>query len=142
MDVFNNLLRMFRRQPRIKDKPTLIIPSFADLRDGSLTDKVKAQCFVCSQQLAKHLYRWERSFPQKSLIKKWEPQTLSFVTLDLESFSNYLTQHFALYTDDGSRWLADRVMADRILQACTASDSPLPLASWQLQTDRKRKAAR
>jgi hypothetical protein len=33
-------------------------------------------------------------------------------------------------------------VADRILQACTASDSPLPLASWQLQTDRKRKAAR
>jgi hypothetical protein len=146
MDLFRSLLlagrQLFSGSPKIKDKPTMVIPSFADLRDGSQIEKVKAQCFVCSQQLAKHLYRWERSFPQKSLLKVWEPETLSFVTVDLDSFSNYLTQHFALYTDDGSRWLADRVVADRILQACTASDSPLPLASWQLQTDRKRKAVR
>jgi hypothetical protein len=142
MEVLNNLVRIFSRERRIKDKPTMVIPSFADLRDGSQTEKVRRQCHDCARLLSKHLYRWERSFPQKSLIKEWEPQTLSFVTLDLDSFSNYLTQHFALYTDDGSRWLADRVVADRILQACVAADSPLPAANWQLQTDRKRKEVR
>jgi hypothetical protein len=146
MGAFTNLLcavrRTFLQPPKIKAKPTMVIPSFADLRDGSQTAKVQAQCQQCAKQLASHVYRWERSFPQKSLIKRWEPETLSFVTVDLDNFSNYLTQHFALYTDDGSRWLADRVVADRILQACAASDSPLPLASWQLQTDRKRKAIR
>jgi hypothetical protein len=142
MGAFTNLLRIFSRSPKIKGKPTMVIPSFADLRDGNQTEKVKAQCFVCSQQLAKTLYRWARSFPQKSLVKVWEPETLSFITLDLEAFSHYLTEHFALYTDDASRWLADRVVADRILQACVAADSPLPAANWQLQTDGKRKASR
>jgi hypothetical protein len=146
MPAFKDLLRavrrMFLRPPKITGKPTMVIPSFADLRDGSQAEKVKAQCHACAMQLAKHLYRWERSFPQKSLLKIWEPETLSFVTMDLEAFSAYLVQHFALYTDDGSRWLADRVVADRIMQACVAADSPLPLADWQLQTDRKRKAAR
>jgi|SRR5450631_2054785 hypothetical protein len=141
MPAFNNLLRIFSR-PKIKGKPTMVIPSFADLRDGSRTEKVRSQCHACAQQLAKYLYRWERSFPQKSLVKVWEPETLSFVTLDLEAFGNYLTNHFALYTDDGNRWLADRVVADRILQACVSGDSPLPEANWQLQTDRKRKAVR
>ena len=145
MNLPNLLLafrRIFSRSPKIKEKPTMIIPSFADLRDGSQTEKVKAQCFGCAQQLAKTLYKWERQFPQKSLLKIWEPGTLSFVTVDLDGFAHYLTQHFGLYTDDGNRWLADRVVADRILQACVAGDSPLPLASWQIQTDRKRKAAR
>jgi hypothetical protein len=142
MGVFNNLLGIFSREPKSKGKPTMIIPSFADLREGSHTEKVRRQCHACACLLSKHLYKWERSFPQKSLLKMWEPGTLSFVTVDLDSFANYLTQHFALYTDDGSRWLADRVVADRILQACVSGDSPLPAASWQLQTDRKRKAAR
>jgi hypothetical protein len=146
MPVFKDLLRAVRRvflqPPKIKGKPTMIIPSFADLRDGSQTEKVQAQCQQCAKQLASHLYRWERSFPQKSLIKIWEPGTLSFVTVDLDSFGCYLMQHYALYTDDGNRWLADRVVADRIMQVCVGPDSPLPLASWQLQTDRKREAVR
>lgn len=146
MEVFTNLLcairRTFLQPPKIKGKPTMVIPSFADLRDGSQTEKVKGQCHACARQLSSHLYRWERSFPQKSLLKQWEPGTLSFVTVDLDSFAHYLTHHFALYTDDGNRWLADRVVADRIMQTCTAADSPLPAANWQLQTDRKRKAAR
>jgi hypothetical protein len=144
--ILTNLLcavrRTFSRPPKIKGKPTMIIPSFADLRDGSQSEKVKAQCHACAQLLAKQLYKWERSFPQKSLVKIWEPETLSFVTMDLDGFSNYLTQHYALYTDDENRWLADRIVADRIMQACVGQDSPLPLANWQIQTDRKRAAAR
>jgi len=77
---------------------------------------VKAQCHACAQQLTKHLYKWERAFPQKSLIKTWDTETLSFVTMDLDRLTDYLVRNFILRTDDGDRWLADRVVADRILQ--------------------------
>jgi hypothetical protein len=75
-------------------------------------------------------------------VKNWSRETQSFIGMTIEDFQNYLMANFTLKTADGKEWLMDKVIADRIWEACTATKSPLPLASWQTEIDRKRKAAR
>jgi hypothetical protein len=87
-DLIHAVIRVLNpaaRNPGSRPKPTMIIPSFSDLRDGSQSEKVRRQCHACARLLSEHLYRWERTFPQKSLVKTWDTGTMSFVGMDIVS---------------------------------------------------------
>jgi hypothetical protein len=141
-DLLNFVSHIWTPPPKIHGKQRMIIPSIKDLRSSRESDKVKSQCQDCAKQLASHLYIWRKHFPEKSTVKTWNKKSLSFLSMDIDIFANYLMQHFDLRTDDNHEWLLDRAIADLIWRACTAADSPLPPASWQVETDLKRKAIR
>jgi hypothetical protein len=62
--------------------------------------------------------------------------------MNIEDFQNFLIEHFVLVTDDNRQWLPDRNIAAMIWNSCTDKASPLLEASWQEETNRKRKAIR
>jgi hypothetical protein len=127
---------------KLPGRLTMVIPSLADLRDGRQSEKVRSQCAEVATLLAAHLYVWRKPFPEKATVKKWNMETMSFVGLNIEDLQNLLMSNFILKTADGREWLADKSIADRIWEACTAADSPLPEASWLVERDLKRKEAR
>jgi hypothetical protein len=134
--------RIFTPPPKIPGRLTMLIPLIRDVRDGAKAESVTAQCHECAKLLSIHLYKWARPYPERSTVKQWNKETMSFVGLTIEDFQNFLMSNFILKTTDGKEWLADKCVADLIWRACTAADSPLPIASWQEETNRKRKAAR
>jgi hypothetical protein len=140
--IFATVSRLWTPPAKVPGRLTMIIPALRDLRDGGQADKVAAQCRECAHLLARHLYVWRKPFPDKATVKQFNKETMSFTGMNLEDFQNFLMTYFTLKTADGREWLADKPVADRILEACTEPDSPLPLASWQIEIDLKRKAAR
>jgi hypothetical protein len=120
----------------------MIIPSLRDLRDGRQSAKVQSQCRACASQLAGLLFVWRKHFPGKGTVKSWSTETQSFVGMSIEDFANFLMASFTLETADGKEWLLDRAVAATIWAACVEPASPLPEASWQIEIDRKRLAAR
>jgi hypothetical protein len=141
-DLMWHVSRIFTPPAKLPGRLTMVIPSLADLRDGRQAEKVAAQCRECAKLLAAHLYVWRKAFPEKTTVKNWSKETQSFVGMNIEDFQNFLMADFTLKTTDGREWLADKTIADRIWQSCTAADSPLPEASWQVERDLKRKEVR
>jgi hypothetical protein len=141
-ELVNFVSRVWTPPAMLPGMLTMVIPALRDIRDGRQAEKVAAQCRDCARLLAVNLFVWRKSFPEKASLKMWNKDTMSFIGMTLEDFQNFLMANFTLKTSDRKEWLCDKVIADRIWQACTATDSPLPVASWQTETDRKRKAAR
>jgi hypothetical protein len=140
--VIRYISRLWTPPAKVPGRPTMIIPSLRDLRDGGQAAKVKFQCEQCAMQLAGSLYVWRKAFPGKATVKSWSTDTQSFVGMTIEDFANFLMANFTLKTADGKEWLLDRAVAVPIWAACVEPGSPLPEASWQAEIDRKRKAAR
>jgi hypothetical protein len=144
MQLFTNLLRdirrLFRQPPKIKGKPILVIPYLSAIRDARQADTVTAQTKECSRLLASHLYVWRRSFPQRSTLKFWNVEDCCFSGMDLDFFISYLTTNYRFHTEDSREWILDRAIGSLIWDACVSEASPLPAATWQIQTDRKRVA--
>jgi hypothetical protein len=128
--------------PRLKAKQPMTIPSLRDIRNQQQANKVNAQCRECARLLSNHLFIWRKSLPEKSTGKSWSTESLSFQGMDIDVFSTFIMERFTLTTEDRREWLLDRAVADLIWRSCTAADSPLPVASWQTEMDRKRKAVR
>jgi hypothetical protein len=128
--------------PKLPTRPTMIIPTIADVRNCTQAEKVQSQCRECSKLLAPHLYVWHKPFPEKPTVKRWNPDSLSFTGMDLNLFAGYLMQQFTLKTADGKEWLLDRSIAALIWAECTDEGSPLPEASWEVEMAFKRKAVR
>jgi hypothetical protein len=141
-DLLSYVTRTWKPPVKLPGRQTIVIPSISDLRDGRQTEKVAAQCRECARPLAVHLYVWRKPFPEKATLKLWSKETMSFVGMNIEDMQNLLMERFTLCTEDRHEWLADRCIADRIWQACITDDSPLPLATWQSEMDRKRKEVR
>jgi hypothetical protein len=141
-DLLSYVSRAFTPPPKLPGRLTMVIPVLRDINDGRMSAKVAAQCRECAKQLAAHLYVWRKQFPERTTVKKWSKETQSFIGMNITDFQNFLMANFTLKTTDGREWLADKSIADRIWQSCTATDSPLPEASWQEERNMKRKAAR
>lgn len=141
-DLISYISHAFTPPAKAPDRKTMIIPALCDTRNGRQAEKVAAQCRNCAKLLAAHLYVWRKPYPEKSSLKRWNKDTMSFVGLNIEDLQNLLMANFTLQTADRKEWLCDKAIADLIWQSCTATDSPLPLASWQEETNLKRKAAR
>jgi hypothetical protein len=141
-ELVNYVSRAWTPPPKNPGRQTMVIPAIVDLRDGRQAAKVQSQCQLCAKQLAGHLYVWRRSFPQQPTVKSWDAASLTFQGMDLDLFRDFLMRNFVLKTPDGKEWALDRVVAAAIWAACIAADSPLPPASWQIEMDRKRLAAR
>jgi hypothetical protein len=141
-DLKNYVSRIFTPPPKIHTRLTIVIPSLADVRNCTQADKVHSQCQLCAKLLASHLYVWRKSFPERTTVKQWGKKTMSFTGMNIEDFQNFLMANFKLKTMDGREWLLDKTIADHIWQACVAENSPLPLASWNVAMDLKRKAVR
>ena len=141
-DLMCTVSRIFSPPPRLQGRQRMIIPSLRDTRNERMTVKVDAQCKDCATLLAGHLYRWVKPFPEKATLKSWSADGRCFQGMDIEVFQNYVMEHFDLCTDDNHPWLLDRSIAALIWNVCTDDGSPLPLASWQIETDLKRKAIR
>jgi hypothetical protein len=88
------------------------------------------------------LYVWRKPYPEKATVNSWSSDTQSFVGMTIEDFANFVMANFTLKTANGREWLLDRAVAATIWAACVEPGSPLPEASWQIEMDRKRKAAR
>jgi hypothetical protein len=140
MLILNNLLRFFHRPAKPKGKPIMVVPYLQAIRDARQADIVAAQCRECSRLLAFHLYVWRRAFPQKSTVKYWNSEDCCFSGMDLDSFISFLTERYRFFTEDSREWTLDRPIAALIWDACTAADSPLPLADWLVERTLKRKA--
>lgn len=141
-DLINFVSHVWTPPAKIHGRERMIIPSIKEMGNARYTDKVSAQCRECAKLLAGHLYRWVKPYPEKATLKSWNAHGQCFVGMDIDVFANYLMQRFDLRTDDNHEWLLDRAVAALIWNACTDAASPLPLASWQVETDLKRKAAR
>jgi hypothetical protein len=120
----------------------MIVPYLQAIRDARQANIVSAQTKECSRLLASQLYVWRRDFPQKSTLKFWNVEDCCFSGMDLDSFIGHLTEHYRFFTEDSREWILDRAIAALLWDACVAEDSPLSLASWQIETDLKRKAIR
>jgi hypothetical protein len=142
--IFATVGRIFHPaiNPRLQGKERMIIPSLRDLSSSRHSAKVEKQCREAAKLLAGHLYIWRKPFPEKSTVKIWNTESLSFVGMNIEDFQNFLIEHFVLVTDDNRQWLLDRNIAAMIWNSCTEEASPLLEASWQEERNRKRKAAR
>jgi hypothetical protein len=136
------LRRIFTPAPKASVRPTMIIPSLRDLRDGRQAATVQSQCQQCAKQLAGRLYVWPKPFPGKATVKSWSTDTQSFISMTIEDFANFVMANFTLKTSDGKEWLLDKAVAVRIWAACVEEDSPLPEASWEVEITLKREAAR
>lgn len=134
--------RIFTPPAKAPGRQTMIIPNLRDLRDERQSATVQAQCQQCAQLLAGHLYVWRKQPPERSTVKSWSTETQSFVGMTIEDFANFLMANFTLRTATGKEFLLDRCIASLIWGACIAPGSPLPEASWQIEIDRKRQAAR
>jgi hypothetical protein len=120
----------------------MVIPFIKDINSSVQAGTVTAQCAACAKQLAGSLYVWRKAFPGKATVKSWSTDTQSFVGMTIEDFATFLMANFTLRTTDGKEWLADKVVADRIWKSCIDVDSPLPLATWEVEISLKRQAAR
>jgi hypothetical protein len=120
----------------------MIIPSLRDLRDGRQAALVQSQCQLCAKQLVAHMYLWRKQPPERSTLKLWNVETASFTGMTIEDFATFVMANFTVKTADGREWLLDRCIASLIWSACIAPGCPLSLASWQIEMDRKRLAAR
>jgi hypothetical protein len=118
----------------------MVVPFLRDIGDWRKADLVKAQHQKCAQQLASHLFRWERQFPSLSTIKTWNIAEKKFLGMDLSLFINFIQNHYSIRTADHHEWLLDRIIGDRIFAACIAEDSPLPPANWDVERERKKAA--
>lgn len=141
-DLICAVSRIWSPPPKVQGRQTMTIPSLADIRDGRHSEKVRNQCRDCAKLLATHLYVWRKPYPEKATVKTWSKESQSFVGMNIQDFQNYLMTNFTLKTADGREWLADRSIAALIWNACCEDGSPLPPASWQVETDLKRKATR
>jgi hypothetical protein len=141
-DLLRAVRRIFSRPAKINRKPILVIPYLAAIRDARQADTVAAQCRECSRLLASHLYVWRRTFPQKSTVKTWNAGDQCFSGMDLDLFISYLTARYRFHTEDSREWILDRAITALIWDACTGENSVLPPASWQVETDLKRRAVR
>jgi hypothetical protein len=120
----------------------MVIPCLQDTRNERMKDKVDGQCRECSRLLASHLFVWRKPFPEKPTLKSWSKEGLCFQGMEIQVFSDLIMERYTVVTEDNRRWLLDRSIAALIWNSCCDPDSPLPLASWQEETSRKRKEAR
>ena len=142
-DLLHHVSQLWTSPPKAAGgRLTMIIPTLRDIRDERQAATVAAQCRLCASQLVPHMYVWRKQPPERSTLKLWNVETASFTGMSIEDFANFVMSHFQLKTSDGREWLLDKTVADRIWYSCIAADSPLPLANWQIEMDRKRKAAR
>ena len=141
-DLMYAVSHIFTPPPKAPDRKTMVISSLQDTRNERMKEKVTAQCQECSRLLSNHFFVWRKSFPEKATLKSWSKEGLCFQGMDIQMFENYIMQNFNLVTEDNRPWLLDRSIAALIWNACCAEDSPLGLASWQVEMDLKRKTAR
>jgi hypothetical protein len=141
-DTIHFATSLFTPPPKVQGRLTMVIPTLRDIRDGRQSEKVRNQCRECAKLLAAHLYVWRKPFPEKATVKSWNKESLCFQGMDIDLFAGYLMTNFTLRTEDNHEWLLDRSIAASIWEACVATDSPLGEASWQIEMDLKRKAAR
>jgi hypothetical protein len=83
-----------------------------------------------------------RQLPERSNLKLWNVETMSFIGMTIEDFATFVMANFTVKTADGKEWLLDRCIASLIWAACTEPGSPLPTASWEIEMNLKRQAAR
>jgi hypothetical protein len=141
-DLIHLVSHIWTPPAKLPGRQTMVIPTLRDTRDGIQSERVAAQCRECAKLLAPHLFVWRKPFPEKATLKQWNKGTISFTGMNIDDFGNFLMAHFTLKTEDAREWLADRSVAALIWNACCDPDSPLPLASWQEETYRKRLEAR
>jgi hypothetical protein len=121
----------------IGEKPILRVPNLRDLDDYNKENEVRQICRKCAEQLAPHLFRWEKSFPSMSTVKSWDKAQGRFVGMDLDLFQSFIEDHFSVRTADNKEWRCDRVIADRIWSECVSADSPLPEASFAIEAQKR-----
>jgi hypothetical protein len=141
-DLVNFVSHVWTPPAKLPGRLTMIIPSLADVRNCAQADRVTVQCREAAQLLAAHLYVWRKPPPGKATVKQWNKETMSFTGMNITDFQNFLMANFNLVTADNHPWLLDRSIAAMIWEACCAADSPLGLASWQEEINRKRLEAR
>jgi hypothetical protein len=141
-DLMHMVSRAWTPPAKLPGRLTMVIPSIRDINDGRQAEKVRTHCAACAQHLAAHLYVWRKAYPEKTTVKHWSKETQSFIGMNITDFQNFLMANFTLKTTDGREWLLDKSIGALIWESCVAADSPLPLASWQVERDLKRKEVR
>jgi hypothetical protein len=121
-------------------KPTLLVPYLKDCGDFHKQAEVTAQCKKCAVALATHLFVWRKVFPSKSAVKFWCPTEKKFLGMSLQDFQNFVNNHYSIRTADHKEFLLDPSIASLVLEQCIAEDSPLPVASWAVEAQRRRAA--
>jgi len=121
-------------------KPVMVVPFIKDTDDWRKHDLVKATCRKCAEQLAGFLYRWAKSWPALSTIKTWDDKEQRFLGMDLSLLQEFIMASFSVRTPDNREWLLDRNIAALIWAECIADESPLPPASWAVESNRKTEA--
>jgi len=141
-DLLHHVSQLWTPPAKIPGRKVMVIPYIKDINDSLQAGRVAAQCQLCAEQLRGHLFVWRKQFPERSTVKSWSTETRSFVGMTIEDFANFVMANFTLKTADGKEWLLDRSVAAMIWAACVEPGSPLSEASWQIEIDRKREAAR
>jgi hypothetical protein len=132
-------LPFFGGTPQGEDnRPIMAVPHIKDTDDWHKADQVKAMCRKCAEQLSEHLYRCERQFPSLGTVKRWDGLQMKFVGLDHQLFREFIEERFSVRTPDGREWRLDPVIGRLIWEQCTAADSPLGPANWDIELERKK----
>ena len=126
--------------PGEDNRPIMTVPYLRDCDNWRKADQEKALCRRCAEQLATHLYRWEKKWPALSTVKTWDEKEKRFLGMDLSLFQEFIMNRFSVRTADNREWLLDRKIAALIWAECIADDSPLPPASWAFELNRKKEA--
>jgi hypothetical protein len=120
-----------------EDQPVMVVPFIADSDAWIKQESVKAMCRKAAEQLSKYLFVWRKPFPSKDTIKSWCSIEKRFQGMDLGDFQDFVLDHYSVRTADHQQWLLDSKIASLIWAECIAADSPLPVASWAIEAQRR-----